>query len=166
MFLLFVSDQLFNSEIMDQSSEGGGAVSLTPPLIRRPRHRGLSFAPTFQEVKEPDVEPFSVHIFTCRRVSRGKKKQNKKKLHRFCDSQRKRLPEDGGTAPLSGTRSVTCHSQPLCSNTNSHSGALVADLFNYPASTFISTQLQPSSFHISSQETGEEEITTTLMLVF
>lgn len=62
------------------------------------------------------------------------------------------VPADQGTWQLSLTRKVTCHSPPLCSNTNTDSGVLVADIFNYLMSTFISSHLQldwcHASFHI------------------
>lgn len=51
------------------------------------------------------------------------------------------VPADQGTWQLSLTRKVTCHSPPLCSNTNTDSGVLVADIFNYLMSTFISSHL-------------------------
>lgn len=56
------------------------------------------------------------------------------------------VPADWGTWQLSLTRKVTCHSSPLCSNTNTDSGVLVPDIFNYLVSTFISSHLLPYSW--------------------
>lgn len=50
-------------------------------------------------------------------------------------------PQTGGTWQLSLTRKVTCHSSPLCSNTNTDSRVLVPDIFNYLMSTFIFSHL-------------------------
>lgn len=56
------------------------------------------------------------------------------------------VPSDWETWQLSLTRRVTCHSSPLCSNTNTGSGVLVPDIFNYLVSTFISSPLLPCSW--------------------
>lgn len=68
-----------------------------------------------------------------------------KELQKYCRSQINLsvqcIPVDWGTWQLSLTRKVTCHSSPLCSNTNTDSGVLVPDIFNYLVSTFISSHL-------------------------
>lgn len=56
------------------------------------------------------------------------------------------VPADIRTWQLSLTRKVTCHSPPLCSNTNTDSGVLVPDIFNYRVSTFISSHLRRYSW--------------------
>lgn len=70
-------------------------------------------------------------------------------LQTYCRSQMNLpvcyVPVDRGTWQLSLTRKVTCHSSPLCSNTNTDSGVLAADIFNYRVSTFISSHLLPYS---------------------
>lgn len=71
-------------------------------------------------------------------------------LQTYCTSQMnpavQYVPADWGTWQLSLTRKVTCQSSPLCSNTNTDSGVLVPDIFNYLVSTFISSHLLPYSW--------------------
>lgn len=97
-------------------------------------------------------------------------------LQTYCTSQMnppvQYVPADWGTWQLSLTRKVTCHSSPLCSNTNQDSGVLVPGIFNYLVSTFISSHLLPYSWidaflfsyfkHCCTSEEKEEEKITTV----